>query len=186
MAQPLVIIFNTASGPVLPLCNLASSTPMDPPSGPPPSLLASFTGSLETRICGRDACRRTYDSCSQDEKLTWKRILNSRNSAGDSFRWFCGDCVKYYRGKDSTHVRGMGGLSKWCLLHSFTDDQPPGPLDDIIHLPPTPPHPTPPHPTPPHLSSSPFIAQDDIRRNIASAQRGQGMPRPSLLLVVTE
>ena len=82
------------------------------------------------------------------------------------------------------------------VLCTFTDCL--GLLDDMIHLPPTPPHSGPtlphgPHPSlsivQPHPSAQlhPSPNMDDIRRNVASAQRGQGMLfLQSLLLVVTE
>ena len=87
---------------------------------PPPSLIASFTGSLETRICGRDTCREQYAECSEAAKAKWRLITNSRNTATDSVQWFCGPCYEHYRAKYTTHVRGTDGLS--CNQCIFIDD----------------------------------------------------------------
>jgi len=87
---------------------------------PPHSLIASFTGSIETRICGRDTCHQAYSKYTQAEKANWKLITNSRNTAGDSIQWFCGPCVEYYRNKHSTHIRGTE--SHLVLLQTFIDD----------------------------------------------------------------
>jgi len=76
---------------------------MDPP---PLSLIASFTGSVETRTCGREACQQAYSDCSCVEKEKWKLIPNSQNTAGDSIQWFCGPCSDYYCNKSSTYVQG--------------------------------------------------------------------------------
>ena len=72
----------------------------------PPSILASFTRTLETRMCGRDSCARAYSSCTPHEQQQWGRIQNSHNSAGDYIRWFCGDCYKYYLNKEMTRRQG--------------------------------------------------------------------------------
>lgn len=83
---------------------------MDPPQHPDsesfPFAYGSFTGTIETRVCGRDACRRLYGSCSEEEKTKWKRLSNSRNTNGDAIRWFCGGCVEHYCNKPTTRRQG--------------------------------------------------------------------------------
>jgi hypothetical protein len=77
---------------------------MDPP---PPSLFVSFSDSLETRICGRSACGKSYRSCTPEEQAKWEVVLNSRNTLGDAIRWVCGPCHVHYISKPTTHRRGM-------------------------------------------------------------------------------
>ena len=77
---------------------------MDPPL--PPSVLVSFSGTDETRVCGREPCQRTYSSCNEEEKRRWKFVSNSRNTDGDATRWLCGTCMAYYSNKGTTHRRG--------------------------------------------------------------------------------
>ena len=74
---------------------------------PPPTLMASFTGAHETRICGRDSCGQVYSDCTPDEKALWKRLANSRNTFGETVRWVCGSCAEYYRSKSTTQHRGV-------------------------------------------------------------------------------
>jgi len=90
---------------------------MDPPL---PSLVVSFTGSTETHVCRCNACRKTYASCSPEDKGNWKLISNSRNTATDSVRWFCGMCFEHYRVKYTMHIRGTDGLSWYQYI--FIDD----------------------------------------------------------------
>jgi hypothetical protein len=81
---------------------------MDPPLDPQPSpdLFVSFTDSLETRICGRDICRKRYSSCTPEEQAKWEPVANGRNTLGDASRWVCGPCYKYYLNKPTTRRRG--------------------------------------------------------------------------------
>ena len=73
---------------------------------PPPSLIASFTDAHETRICGRDTCKKAYRDCTPDEKAKWKRLTNGRNTLIEDFRWVCGTCAEYYHSKLTTQRRG--------------------------------------------------------------------------------
>jgi len=73
---------------------------------PPPSVLVSFSDTLETRVCGRDTCQRTYITCTQDEKTKWGRVSNARNTNGDITRWVCGECMDNYMKRPSTRRRG--------------------------------------------------------------------------------
>ena len=77
---------------------------MDPS---PPTFMASFTDTHETRICGRDTCQQAYRECTPDEKALWKRLTNSRNTLGETVRWVCGTCAAYYQSKSTTQRRGV-------------------------------------------------------------------------------
>jgi len=72
----------------------------------PPSILASFTRTLETHVCGCDSCARTYSSCTPQEKGRWDRLRNSHNNIGNYICWFCGDCIEYYNNKETTRREG--------------------------------------------------------------------------------
>ena len=73
---------------------------------PRPSIVASFTQTLETRVCGRNSCARTLSSCTPQERAKWDRIEDSHTGTGDFVRWFCGDCVEHYLNKLTTRRRG--------------------------------------------------------------------------------
>lgn len=79
----------------------------------PASVLVSFSDTLETRICGREDCQRPYITCTQHEKSQWERVTNTRNTNGVITRWVCGDCMRYYASKNTTHRRG-------AKLHLFS------------------------------------------------------------------
>lgn len=82
------------------------SDPLQVKMEPIPSMLVSFSDAAETRVCGRECCRRAYASCSLDEKVKWKYMHSSRNTEGETARWLCGDCTAYYNNKPTTHRRG--------------------------------------------------------------------------------
>jgi len=74
---------------------------------PIPSVLVSFSDTLETRVCGHQDCQKPYSECSQEEKTKWKHVWNSRNTSGDSSRWLCGECWETYQERGTTHQRGV-------------------------------------------------------------------------------
>jgi hypothetical protein len=73
----------------------------------PPTILASFTDVAETRICGREVCKRQYRNCTHEEQAKWRRVGSSRNTDGDVARWTCGPCADYYANKLTTHRQRM-------------------------------------------------------------------------------
>ena len=86
-----------------------------------PSIIASFSNALETRVCGCEACKRSYRSCSPDKRAKWKHIGNSCNTDGDIVRWMCGACVGYYCSKPTTHRRCASDIVLfWDLLTDYS------------------------------------------------------------------
>jgi hypothetical protein len=115
----------------------------------PPSILASFTRTLETRVCGRESCRRAYSSCTPQEQRQWDRIENTHNTTGD-IRWFCGNCVKHYLNKETTRRQGASLI--YLILNFF--------LNCLLVEPNVP---------------APRAEANIFQKNVAAAQRGKGM-----------
>ena len=82
----------------------------------PPTYLASFTDTEESRICGWKACAREYHNGTLDEKAQWKRMGNSCNTLGETACWICGACAEHYCSKPTTQRRGV--------IHILTVDVP--------------------------------------------------------------
>jgi hypothetical protein len=119
----------------------------------PPTIVASITGTKETRICGREGCGCDYRTCTPQEQKRWQRITNSRNTDGDAKRWMCGPCIIHYLGKPTTHRRGIKDMILTTNL--FTDSHRHFYPDETVYI--------------------PKEELNDVKRHVANAQKGRGM-----------